>query len=72
MRVSKDLLAKVRAQHQRATAAADERMAAAKAKFSAAAVACLRGQLDAQDQVRAALDEVDRARAALREANDER
>jgi hypothetical protein len=50
---------------QRALAAADERMAAAKAKFSLAALACLRNALDAPALVQRALAEIDAARSAL-------
>jgi hypothetical protein len=45
---------------------ADQRMAVAKAKFSAAAVACLKGKLDAERQVADALRAVDEARSGLR------
>ena len=55
---------------RRAAAAADERMAKAKARFSLAALACLRGAIDAEHQVKAALLEIDLARAALRELAD--
>jgi len=48
-------------------AAADARMAAAKARFSLAALACLRAAPDAAELVRKALAEVDAARAALSE-----
>ena len=53
-----------------AVAAADERMAAAKARFSAAALACLRAAPNAHELVQRALQEVDAARAALRKATD--
>jgi hypothetical protein len=51
---------------RRALANADAAMAEAKAKFSVAALSCLRGELSAEQQVRDALAEVDAARAALR------
>jgi hypothetical protein len=54
----------------RALANADARMQQAKARFSLAALACLRGAVDAEQQVAAALLEVDQARAALRDANE--
>lgn len=55
-----------------AVAAADARMEIAKRRFSLAALACLRGALDAPVLVQRALEEVDAARAALREASDAR
>jgi hypothetical protein len=57
-------------QRARAIAAADERMAQAKVRFSLASLACLRGATDAAQQVKAALAEIDAARAALREVAD--
>ena len=45
-------------------------MTQAKARFSQAALACLRNALDAPAQVQRALQEVDRARAMLRYAAD--
>lgn len=55
----------------RALADADARMTAAKDQFSRAALACLRGNLDAAVQVRTALSAVDQARAELRRIADE-
>jgi hypothetical protein len=53
-----------------AVQAADARMAAAKRQFTAAALACLRGAVDAAEQVSLALREVDAARKAIREVGD--
>jgi hypothetical protein len=46
------------------------RMAAAKHRFSLAALACLRNALDAPALVHRALQEIEQARAALREVRD--
>lgn len=54
-----------------AVAAADQQMANAKAAFSRAAVACIKGALDAEQRVRDALRAVDGARDALRQATEE-
>jgi hypothetical protein len=66
-----DPLAKMREQHQRASAAADARMAEAKYRFSMAALACLRNAADAPVLVQGALAEVDAARAELRKVDDD-
>lgn len=55
-------------QRASALATADEMMQRAKARFSLAALSCLRGATDAAEQVAKALAEVDAARAALRQA----
>jgi len=44
----------------------DQQLQAAQHAFSQAALACIRGRLDAPAQVHAALAEIDRARALLR------
>jgi hypothetical protein len=51
--------------------AADQRMESAKALFSRAALAALRGAPDAAMQVQAALAAVDQARAELRKVSDD-
>jgi hypothetical protein len=55
---------------ERALAAADAQMQAAKVAFTRAVIACMKGEVNADQQVHRALQEVDRARAALREASD--
>jgi hypothetical protein len=55
-------------QRRQALAAADAKMQAAKARFSLAALACIRGAIDAPALVQRALQDIDAARAALREA----
>lgn len=56
--------------HAAALAAADDQMRLAKARFSAAALACLRNAPDAAAQVQAALREVDAARQQLQGLHD--
>ncbi|MEO8718358.1 MAG: hypothetical protein ABI423_09085 [Burkholderiales bacterium] len=51
-----------------ALAAVDARLVQCKHRISLAALACLRGALDAPELVRRALEEVEGARAALAEA----
>ena len=59
--------AKKAARRQRSLAAADSRMAEAKALFSKAALSCLRQAPDAAAQVQAALAGLEAARAELRQ-----
>jgi hypothetical protein len=50
--------------------AADEKMAAAKSQFTAAALACMRGDFDRVKQVQAALDLVASAREEIARLHD--
>ncbi len=55
----------------RAIATVDARLVQAKHRISLAALACLRGAVDAPELVRQALEEVDRVRALLARAEGE-
>lgn len=61
----------ISAQRAHALAGVDERLVRTKHRVSLAALACLRGALDAAELVRQALQEIEDARAALAQAEAE-